>query len=195
MTSGHIINPLNVIMWQQRRNCWAEVSSHFGSETLDQTATPQTRCWVTVQQFLYSPKFAREVVSGSHSQLWFSCFFLVFICVHQFQTSFARLLLEHVNEVFCHRFNWIFAFTIWQTTITQNTEGTAEEEDVQPSCRDDHDVKKERIRIPYTNYIQPIQKTETIHSLCSKGIPYIVIEPVSIPFFSCSISLSWQLIW
>ena len=94
------------------------------------------------------------------TQLWFSCFFLVSICVRYFQTSFARLQLEHVNEVFCHQFNYISTFTIWQTTSTQNTGGTAEEEDAQPSCRDDHEVKKQHVRIPCTNYIERMQRAK-----------------------------------
>ena len=47
------------------------------------------------------------------------------------------------------------AITIWQTTNTQNTGGTAGQEDDQPPCRDDHEVM-----IQCTNYIESIQRTE-----------------------------------
>ena len=52
------------------------------------------------------------------------------------------------------------AITIWQTTNTQNTGGTAGQEDAQPPCRDDHEVMRTRFRIQCTNYIEPIQRTE-----------------------------------
>ena len=52
------------------------------------------------------------------------------------------------------------AMRIWQTTNTQNTEGTAQREGTQMSCRDDHELMKEPFRIICTNHIETMQRTQ-----------------------------------
>ena len=49
---------------------------------------------------------------------------------------------------------------IGQRTNTKNTDGTAQREWTQRSCRHDHELMKDRFRIIYINYIETIQRTQ-----------------------------------